>query len=208
MLAPMVRRILSSLSALAAALILAGAGWLVSAQAAGNAQRDLPGGGTLRGELLSVADGDSFKMRAADGRVWQVRIAAIDAPERTQPWSDVARKQLQQRLQSREIMVQASKFDPYGRVVGNVFVAGEDIGLAQVVDGLAWHFRRYAHEQEAGARKLYGRAEATARKARRGLWHDSDPLPPWEFRSRMRGGRGQNDRSRASAPAPGAARAD
>lgn len=187
MLATMAQRLWKWLAGLAVLLLVAiTTGW-GGAWAQGAAQRTLPAGGIVAGELLAVADGDSFTLRAADGQIWQVRIAAIDAPERRQPWSDVARQRLRQRLLGREVRVQAGKFDPYGRVVGTVFVSDEDVGLAQVSDGMAWHFRRYEREQEPAARARYTRAEATARQSRRGLWRDPDPLPPWVFRSRLRG---------------------
>ncbi len=187
MLAPMAHRLVSLLTGLAMTLLPALGAHCEGAAAANASQRKIPGDGIVQGELISVADGDSFKLRAADGRVWQVRIAAIDAPERRQPWSDVARQRLRQRLQGRAVRVETGKFDQFGRVVGNVFVADEDVGLAQVVDGLAWHFRRYEREQEPGARARYAQAEAAARKARCGLWHDPAPLPPWVYRSRLRG---------------------
>ncbi len=149
------------------------------------AQSQLPAT-PLQGELLSVADGDSFVLRAADGRVWQIRIAGIDAPERTQPWSEVARKQLRGRLQGREIRVDVTKFDVYGRIVGNVHVVEEDIGLAQIHDGMAWHFRRYANEQASEARIRYAAAETAAREAQRGLWRDPAPVEPRLFRKDRR----------------------
>jgi endonuclease YncB( thermonuclease family) len=31
-------------------------------------------------------------------------------------------------------------------------------------------------------RKLYSEAEIEARKAKRGLWRDPNPVPPWEWR--------------------------
>ena len=31
-------------------------------------------------------------------------------------------------------------------------------------------------------RELYSEAEIEAKEARRGLWHDPKPMPPWEYR--------------------------
>ena len=45
--------------------------------------------------------------------------------------------------------------------------------------GLAWWYRKYAPED----RQLAG-LEAEARKAKRGLWADSSPVPPWQWRHR------------------------
>lgn len=48
-----------------------------------------------------------------------------------------------------------------------------DVGLVMVRDGMAWWYREYAHEQSA---------EDTAWAARRGLWLNASPVPPWEWR--------------------------
>jgi micrococcal nuclease len=31
-------------------------------------------------------------------------------------------------------------------------------------------------------RMKYSKAESEARNANRGLWHDPDPIPPWDYR--------------------------
>ncbi|UCE30643.1 MAG: thermonuclease family protein [Burkholderiales bacterium] len=140
----------------------------------------------LAGRVEKVFDGDSFRMRLADGTVTGVRIGGIDAPERTQPFAGVSRRTLANRIEGSTVEVEARKRDPYGRVVGAVFRDGQDLGLAQIEAGLAWHFRRYAHEQPPQERRSYAEAEARARAARRGLWSHGTPQPPWEFRARRR----------------------
>lgn len=47
------------------------------------------------------------------------------------------------------------KLDKYGRDVANVFVVNIDVGLEQVCDGMAWHFRAYEKDQGASARAAY-----------------------------------------------------
>jgi endonuclease YncB( thermonuclease family) len=43
--------------------------------------------------------------------------------------------------------------------------------------GFAWWYRQYArHDKELE------RLEGEAKAAKRGLWVDKDPMPPWEFR--------------------------
>jgi hypothetical protein len=51
---------------------------------------------------------------------------------------------------------------------------------------MAWHYKYYENEQSPADRRLYAEAEREAREARRGLWADTAPVPPWDFR---RGGR-------------------
>lgn len=49
--------------------------------------------------------------------------------------------------------------------------------------GFAWWFRKNATKD-----KELEAPESEARKAKRGLWVDRDPVPPWEFRALMRQG--------------------
>ncbi len=74
------------------------------------------------------------------------------------------------------------KVDRYGRNVCTVYVGGKDVGLAQLDAGLAWWFRKYAHEQPPKDRVDYESAEDRAAADRLGLWQDADPVAPWEWR--------------------------
>ena len=68
------------------------------------------------------------------------------------------------------------------RIIGVVYVDGQDARLALIRAGLAWHFKRYAHEQAEEDRERYSFAEVEARAKRAGLWSDPEPVPPWEWR--------------------------
>ena len=46
--------------------------------------------------------------------------------------------------------------------------------------GYAWWFRKYSKDE------TLGRLEAEARQAKRGLWADAKPMPPWEWREAKR----------------------
>jgi endonuclease YncB( thermonuclease family) len=54
---------------------------------------------------------------------------------------------------------------------------GEDVNLAMVRAGLAWHYRYHCPDD-----RTLAEAEAEARAARRGLWADGRPEAPWEWR--------------------------
>lgn len=87
---------------------------------------------------------------------------------------------------SKVVTVETDKTDRYGREVGKVLVNGLDANLEQVLRGFAWHYKAYQREQSSNDRKLYDLAESEARFARRGLWRDANPEPPWEFRQQRR----------------------
>ncbi|WP_369803290.1 thermonuclease family protein [Pseudorhodoferax sp. Leaf267] len=60
--------------------------------------------------------------------------------------------------------------------------------------GMAWWYRAYAREQRPEARGQYESAEHEARAKRVGLWHDPDPMTPWDWRvANRRGGGHQID---------------
>ena len=57
-----------------------------------------------------------------------------------------------------------------------------DVGLAQITQGLAWHYKAYAREQTAEDRARCADAEVVAKAKRVGLWGEKAPVAPWEWR--------------------------
>ena len=65
----------------------------------------------------------------------------------------------------------------YGRTLARVYCDGVDANAEQVRLGMAWVFERYASKNSS----LYG-VQAQAKAAKRGLWADTAPVPPWQWR--------------------------
>ena len=124
----------------------------------------------------------SFWMRS--NTQYKIRLSGIDCPERKQAWSTKAKQALSDYVFDREVTVDWDKRDRYKRIVGKVLDGQRDVNLVLVRDGLCWWYRKYAGEQSAVDRVLYEDAEDGARKERRGLWSDPEPVPPWEWRRR------------------------
>lgn len=135
---------------------------------------------------IAIDDGDSFVVRRADGTKLRIRLAGIDAPEKSQPWANVAREKLAALLDKRALSISALKIDPWGRLVALVDIDGEDVALAMLDAGLAWHYTRYDRDLPAALRERYARAATRARREHLGLWRAARPEPPWEFRRRSR----------------------
>lgn len=142
----------------------------------------------LDGTIVGVADGDTVTLLDASKTQHRIRLDGIDAPERTQPHGQRARQSLTALAHGRVARADCPKVDRYGRAVCRVIVDGVDVGLEQIRRGYAWHYVKYAHEQRAGDRERYARAESDARSAHAGLWSFSDPVPPWDYRRVTRGG--------------------
>ena len=136
----------------------------------------------LDGTIVAIADGDTLTLLSADKRQHRIRLDGIDAPERTQPYGQRARESLVQLAHGRTANVDCPKVDRYGRAVCRVVIGGVDIGLEQLRRGLAWHYVKYAHEQQTIVRDRYAQAESDARARSAGLWGFGEPVPPWDYR--------------------------
>jgi len=107
-----------------------------------------------------------------------VRLEGIDCPESGQPFSQVARNYTRQLAFDQPVSVKVLDVDQYGRLVARVTSHGMDVSFELAKAGLAWHFTEYSSDP------LLAAAEQEARKARRGLWADEKPIPPWVARRR------------------------
>lgn len=67
-------------------------------------------------------------------------------------------------------------------MLGKTLVDGQDANLNQVEFGLAWHDKTYEKEQRVADRQSYAQAELDARRAHIGLWRDTNPIPPRDYR--------------------------
>ena len=89
-------------------------------------------------------------------------MCGIDAPERKQAYGLVSRKHLASIVAGKQVTVEHQKRDRYGRIVGKVLVNGIDACLEQVKAGLAWHYKRYQHEQSLEDQRLYADASCVS----------------------------------------------
>lgn len=138
--------------------------------------------GAIVGRVVAVADGDTVTVLDASKSQHKVRLSGIDAPEKKQAFGQRSKESLSAMVFDQLVTVKTDKRDKYQREVGKVLVSGKDANLEQVTRGFAWHYKQYELEQSANDRRLYDLAEKEARAAKRGLWADADPMPPWDFR--------------------------
>ena len=138
--------------------------------------------GTIQGLVVAIADGDTITLLDAEKVQHKIRLGSIDAPEKKQAFGNRSKQSLSDLIFSKRVSVETGKTDRYGRQIGKILVDGMDANLEQVTRGFAWHYKAYEREQSANERVLYDFAESKARAARRGLWGDSEPIPPWEWR--------------------------
>src|SRR5215470_3852924 len=93
-----------------------------------------------QGTIVGIADGDTLTLLDSAHTSHRIRLDAIDAPERTQPYGQRSRQSLADLAHGRQARADCAKQDRYGRAVCRVTVEGVDVGLEQVRRGLAWHY--------------------------------------------------------------------
>lgn len=128
--------------------------------------------------VTGVADGDTLTVTETlpDGgkASFKVRLNAIDAPEKGQPYGQAAKKYMAGMVMNRVVKIDCRKIDRYGRLVAAVTVDGRDVGLEMLKAGLAWHYKHFDQTP------VYAQAEA--KESKRGLWQEPNPTPPWDYR--------------------------
>lgn len=154
-------------------------------------------GRVIEGVVRAVYDGDTLLLATREESRLKVRLYGIDAPETVkpdqpgQPFGEVARRTLMYKVMGRRVSAEIVEIDRYRRAVAVIRHAGRDVNRELVAEGLAWAYRRYLQGPYASE---YIAAEERARARRKGLWRDANPLPPWEFRHALEGGKGHRRR--------------
>lgn len=130
--------------------------------------------------VVGITDGDTLTC-LVDGKVrLKVRLAQIDAPEKTQPFGQKSKQALSALVFGKDVVLDAHSKDRYGRTIATVFLRGADVNLEMVKSGMAWVYDQYAHDPG------YFVAQHRAAEGRRGLWADSRGIKPSEWRAMKR----------------------
>ena len=131
------------------------------------------------GQVVSVLDGDTLEV-LHNSRPERLRLSGIDCPEKGQAFGKRAKHAASELTFGREVTLQTFGKDKYGRTIADVLLPdGTNVNQELVKQGWCWWYRKYA----PGDTVLEG-LEMEAREAKKGLWIDPQPVPPWEWRKR------------------------
>jgi micrococcal nuclease len=128
-------------------------------------------------KVIGVLDGDTIVI-LENGKPFHIRLANIDAPEKSQAFGQASKKSLSDLCYAKDAQYAAEKHDKYGRTIATVTCDGVEANLVQVQRGYAWVYTKYNLDKRLPA------LEADAKANHIGLWKDPHPTPPWEFRHR------------------------
>ena len=140
-------------------------------------------------KVIEVFDGDTVLVLRGAQKI-KIRLANIDAPEvghagvsGQPPSSHMAQEGGMASMQAlmgmvlhKQIQVDSQTTDQYGRMVATLHVDGKNVNEEQVRNGMAWEYSGYH------SNKTYIALQSEAQQARRGLWAQPNPMPPWQWR--------------------------
>lgn len=116
-------------------------------------------------------------------RAERIRLNGVDCPEKGRARGHKAKQAASTLVFGKEVTLQTHGKDKYGRTIADVLLPdGTNVNHELVKDGWCWWYRKYA----PGNSELE-KLEKEARDAKKGLWADPSPIPPWVYRKARRG---------------------
>jgi endonuclease YncB( thermonuclease family) len=133
---------------------------------------------TLYGKVISIKDGDTVVVIDSLNNQITLRLAEVDCPEKNQPFGTKAKQFTSEQVYLKKIKYVVSDTDKYGRSIAMIFYDSDNKYLsAEIIKaGMGWHYKRYSKSKELAD------LEIDAKKNKRGLWVDSNPVEPSAWR--------------------------
>ncbi|WP_162054333.1 thermonuclease family protein [Pontibacter pamirensis] len=155
---------------------------------------------TAGDKVIGIKDGDTIEL-LRNGQSETVRLYGVDTPEKKQAYGERARQFTSDLAFGKTVRLIVHNKDRYGRTVGTIMLPdGRNLNEELVKSGYAWHYAAYSKDMNLA------NAEVDARRFKRGLWQDPNPVAPWDFRKEKRSGNNNTSEASAStAPIPAGA---
>lgn len=136
----------------------------------------------ITGHVIKVSDGDTIKIETRDREIHTIRLLGIDAPEKEQKYGMMARDFLAEYVLFEKVTIKYDKKDFFRRVLGKIIFEGQDINQLAIQNGYAWFYKKFRSSQPEKDRTTYEKAEIAAKNQKLGLWSQSSPMAPWDWR--------------------------
>lgn len=133
------------------------------------------------GKVIEIVDGDTIRIMSLNRPV-KVKLVAIDAPEMNQSCGDLAKQHLLDLIFDKMVAVEYFGLSENGSIDGKVFLGEMDVAAQMVRDGVAWYDKSNASRLSEVERVRYADSEQAPRNEHRGIWEESKPVAPWDFR--------------------------
>lgn len=139
-----------------------------------------------------VIDGDTVIVSKGWWKEVTIRLDSIDCPEDGQYWGDMAKYGLVKLIGGRRIRIEEHGIDFHGRTLATIYIWNNqknewmNVNERMVTLGHAWVMRRFYNHLPKDRQDKLNKLERWAKSKQVGLWHASNPIPPWEWRNANR----------------------
>ncbi|MDN5477413.1 MAG: thermonuclease family protein [Staphylococcus equorum] len=127
-------------------------------------------------KVVGITDGDTITVLDGQKNQIKVRLANIDAPEKNQAFGARSKQALSDLIFNKYVYIKENGFDMHKRMIATVMKGNDPINRIMVKDGYAWAYKEYLNDP------IILNLETYARQNRLGLWQDSNPIYPSQWR--------------------------
>jgi micrococcal nuclease len=133
---------------------------------------------TLTAKVVGIKDGDTVVVLDSLNNQTTLRLAEVDCPEKNQPFGTKSKQFTSDQIYLKTIKYIVTDTDRYGRSIAMIYYDTDNKYLsAEIIKaGMGWQYKRYSTSKELAT------FEDNAKTNKIGLWVDSNPVAPWEFR--------------------------
>jgi micrococcal nuclease len=128
------------------------------------------------GEVIRVLDGDTIEV-LHEKKPERIRLYGIDCPEKGQPFGQKAKQATSSLLFGKQVRIESHGRDKHRRTLGTVFDGALNVNQELIKEGWCWWFRKFVPRDQT-----LKQLEQEAKEAKKGLWTDPNPVPPWLYR--------------------------
>lgn len=133
-------------------------------------------GETIYGKIKKIKDGDTVVLLDSNKKQHTIRLAEIDAPEKSQDFGQKSKEYLIKLCANKYVEIKVKSKDRYNRKIGTIFYNEKNINYQMVYSGFAWQYKQYSKSEKLAE------YEKSAKINKRGLWAKKNPTPPWKWR--------------------------
>ena len=129
------------------------------------------------GKVIGIKDGDTVVVIDSLNVQTTLRLAEVDCPEKSQAFGMKAKQFTSDEIYLKQIKYIVTDIDRYGRSIAKIYYDNNKYLSEEIIrNGFGWQYKKYSTS------KLLAKLEEEARKNKRGLWIDPNPIYPPDFR--------------------------
>ena len=132
---------------------------------------------TYTGKVIGIKDGDTVVVLDSLNYQTTLRLAEVDCPEKSQAFGTRAKQFTSDEIYLKQVKYIVTDIDRYGRSIAKIYYDNNKYLSEEIIrNGFGWQYKKYSTS------KLLAKLEEEARKNKRGLWIDPNPIYPSDWR--------------------------